>query len=77
MTGYECGIRLTDARFVSLPLSATAADAQQAVGRLRDYSKGHEYMRALHWCVWGRRESKCHWFWTKTWPCTKQSLNLK
>lgn len=41
--------------FVSLPLSATAADAQQALGRLKDYSKGHEYMRTLHWCVWGLR----------------------
>lgn len=34
--GYEAGIRLTRACFVSPPLSATAADAQQALGRLRD-----------------------------------------
>lgn len=74
--GYGGGIRLTCACFVSRPLSATAADAQQALGRLRDYSKGHEYMRTLRCCVWGRRESKCHWFWTKAWPRTRQSLSL-
>lgn len=34
--GYKGGIRLTRACFVSPPLSATAADAQQALGRLRD-----------------------------------------
>lgn len=70
-------IRLTDVYFVCLLLSATAADAQQALSRLRDYSKGHEYMRTLHWCVWGRRQSKCHWFWTQAWPCTKQSFEFE